>query len=81
MGWYQDQYFSNASARASWDASPCFAPQETLAKSPKAFIAIAECDLLAPEGLKYADLLRESGVEVEVEVYKGATHSIILLAG
>lgn len=81
MGWYQDQYLPNHADRANWDVSPCFAPRETLALSPKTFIAIAECDLLAPEGLRYADLLRESGVEVETKVYKGATHSILVTAG
>ncbi|KAF1809994.1 hypothetical protein P152DRAFT_461071 [Eremomyces bilateralis CBS 781.70] len=81
MTWYQDRYLPNPSDRANWDVSPCFAPPETLALSPKTFVAIAECDLLAPEGLRYAELLRKAGVEVETKTYKGATHSILVLAG
>lgn len=64
-----------------WKASPCFATKEMMGNSPKTFVAVAECDLLAPEGLAYAGALREAGVEVEVTVYKGATHSVLVLAG
>jgi len=81
MTWYRERYFTNLSDTKNWDASPCFAPANVLAKSPQTFIAIAECDLLAPEGIDYAQKLAEAGVETEMKIYKGATHSILILAG
>jgi acetyl esterase/lipase len=84
MTWYREMYFpseAGKSAAANWDASPCFAPEELLAKSPRTWIAVAECDLLAPEERAFAAKLRDSGVEVEVRVYEGATHSVLVLAG
>ncbi|GKT56535.1 lipase from carbohydrate esterase family ce10 [Colletotrichum tofieldiae] len=81
MAWYQDLYFSRPEDRTQWEASPCFAPTEVLARSPRTWLAVAEVDLLAPEGLKYAEQLRGAGVEVQTEVYKGATHSVLVLAG
>lgn len=82
MGWYQDLYFSRGDLdKKQWQASPCFAPRELLAKSPKTWLAVAGVDLLTTEGLAYAELLKENGVEVETEVYEGATHSVLVLAG
>lgn len=81
MTWYREKYFPNPSDAAKWDASPNFAPRELLAKSPKTFIAVADCDLLAPEALEYGKLLKEVGVDVEVNVVQGGTHSILILAG
>ncbi|KAK2773771.1 AB hydrolase superfamily protein [Colletotrichum kahawae] len=81
MTWYQNLYFPTHEDKKNWDASPCFAPRDVMARSPKTWIAIAEIDLLAPEGLKYAEQLKVAGVEVETKVYKGATHSVLILAG
>ncbi|EQB52015.1 hypothetical protein CGLO_08391 [Colletotrichum gloeosporioides Cg-14] len=81
MTWYQNLYFPNQEDKESWDASPFFAPKDIVGRSPKTWIAIAEIDLLAPEGLKYAEQLKDAGVEVETKVYKGATHSVLILAG
>ncbi|KAK2037758.1 hypothetical protein LZ31DRAFT_600200 [Colletotrichum somersetense] len=80
---YQDLYFAGRPEedRRRWDASPCFAPADVLARSPPTWLAVAEVDLLAPEGLAYADQLRGAGVDVRTEVYKGATHSVLVLAG
>ncbi|KAI0015726.1 Alpha/beta hydrolase fold-3 [Xylariomycetidae sp. FL0641] len=81
MKWYREKYFTDPRQAEKWDASPCFAPPETMAKSPKTFVGVAECDLLAPEALQYADALRATGVQTQVEIYKGATHSTLVLAG
>ncbi|KAK1961761.1 hypothetical protein LY78DRAFT_661850 [Colletotrichum sublineola] len=81
MSWYQDLYFACPEDRRQWDASPCFAPADVLARSPPTWLAVAEVDLLTPEGLAYADQLRDAGVDVQTEVYKGATHSVLVLAG
>lgn len=74
-------YFHFDDETRNWDASPCFAPMEVLQKSPTTFLAIAECDLLAPEAIQYGDSLQTSDVDVEVQLYSGATHSILILAG
>lgn len=85
MQWYRARYFAGPEAGAgarSWDASPCFAPREVLALSPRTFIGVAGCDLLAPEGERFAEqLVLEGGVDVRVEVYEGTTHPILVLAG
>ncbi|KAF3017849.1 hypothetical protein E8E14_012090 [Neopestalotiopsis sp. 37M] len=81
MTWYREMYFSSSSEATHWDASPCFAPTELLARSPQTFIAVSECDLLAPEALNFGESLKKAGVSTRVEIYKGATHSILVLAG
>jgi acetyl esterase/lipase len=81
MTWYREQYFRNPEDVKEWTASPCFAPQNLLAQSPKTCLLIAECDLLAPEALSYAKSLQKANVEVDVKVYRGATHSVLVLAG
>jgi acetyl esterase len=44
---------------------------------PSAFLAIAECDILADQNRLMADRLRAAGVRVEAHVYRGATHSFL----
>src|SRR4029450_11898020 len=44
---------------------------------PPAFVAIAECDILADQNRLMVDRLRAAGVEVESHVYPGATHSFL----
>jgi len=56
---------------SNWDASPNFAPRELLGKSPRTWIAVAECGILC----------RREGVEVEVNVYKGSTDPVLILDG
>ncbi|KAJ3950084.1 uncharacterized protein N0V96_001221 [Colletotrichum fioriniae] len=78
MGWYQDLYFSRGDLdKKQWQASPCFAPRELLAKSPKTWLAVAGVDLLTTEGLAYAELLKENGVEVETEVVHQISRKLV----
>lgn len=81
MKWYRGKYFVHSADAGLWNASPCFADEGTLSGSPSTFIAVAECDLLADEAISYGNQLKEVGVETTVKIYKGATHSILLLAG
>jgi len=81
MSWYRQQYLTNVADTKNWDASPCFAAPDLLSRSPSTFLAVAECDLLAPEGLQYGEKLQAAGVPTEMKVYQGATHSILVLAG
>jgi acetyl esterase/lipase len=81
MTWYRDLYFPSASEPWEWHASPVYAPAKLMALCPPTFLAIAECDLLAPEAKEYADSLTSQGVSVDKRVYTGGTHSLLVLAG
>jgi acetyl esterase len=48
-----------------------------LARLPPAFLAIAECDLLAEQNIAMAERLRAAGVAVNAVVYGGASHSFL----
>ncbi|KAF7346177.1 Abhydrolase-3 domain-containing protein [Mycena sanguinolenta] len=81
MLWFRDNYLPNKEDHTKWDASPIFAPDALLAKIPKTWIAVCECDILCGEGIAFGDKLRTVGVETEVEVYKGAPHPIMAMDG
>ncbi|CAK7198899.1 hypothetical protein SEUCBS139899_001567 [Sporothrix eucalyptigena] len=86
MQWYRNQYFGTDSAAAAkatieWTASPCYAPADLLAASPPTYLGIAGCDLLAPEAKAYGAQLAAAGVPIDVQVYAGGTHSVLILAG
>lgn len=55
-------------------ACPLLAPLEGL---PPAFLAIAECDILAEQNLELARRLQAAGVPAQGVVYRGASHSFI----
>lgn len=44
---------------------------------PPAFLAIAECDILAQQNVVMADKLRAAGVSVRAVVYEGTSHSFL----
>jgi acetyl esterase len=44
---------------------------------PPAFLAIAECDILAEQDRQMAERLQAAGVPVQSVVYRGASHSFI----
>lgn len=81
MGWYRSKYLLSEQDATHYLASPLLAPCGLLQKSPPTFIAVAGCDLLAPEETEFARLLKEGGVKVDLMIYKGATHSALVLAG
>lgn len=83
MQWYRQKYFGDDTEKqpAEWTASPCFAPADLLARSPPTFLAIAGCDLLAPEAIAFAEKLRAAGVPIDAQTYPGGTHSVLVLAG
>jgi acetyl esterase len=51
--------------------------QAALAGLPPAFLAVAECDILAEQSAEMAGRLRAAGVAAECVVYRGASHSFI----
>jgi acetyl esterase/lipase len=81
MLWYRRKYLQNEEDCLKWTASPNLAPTELLKKSPKTWVAVAECDLLAPEAIAYGKQLEEVGVDVEFKTYKGATYSLLAGSG
>lgn len=82
MLWYRDMWLPRgAQDRAVWLASVNQAPPELLAAMPPTWMAVAEADLLAPEGLAFAEQLREAGVEVRTVVLQGCTHQTLPLNG
>lgn len=57
---------------------PLVAPlRADLTGLPPAFVAIAECDILADCNHAFADKLAAAGVAVEAVTYRGATHSFL----
>lgn len=44
---------------------------------PPVFLVIAECDILAEQGIAMASRLREAGVETRSRTYSGAIHSFL----
>jgi acetyl esterase/lipase len=74
-------YLPNPGDWAKWDSSPIYAPDETFAKAPNAWIGVGECDILRDEGIFYGDKLKKFGKDVEVAVYKGGPHPIMAMDG
>lgn len=81
MLWFRNQYSLNSADWTKWDNSPIFAPEDYFKKSPPAWIAVAELDILRDEGIAYGEKLKKAGVPVEVKVYKGAPHPIMAMDG
>ncbi|KAF9564021.1 hypothetical protein CPC08DRAFT_748599 [Agrocybe pediades] len=81
MMWFRNNYLPNQEDWTKWDASPLFAPDELVRQLPGAWIAVCEKDILKEEGVQYGDKLAKAGVEVEIEVYKGAPHPIMAMDG
>jgi acetyl esterase len=58
--------------------NPLAAPlQARLDGLPPAFFAVPECDVLTEQSLAMIPKLRQAGVEVRDELYRGATHSFL----
>jgi acetyl esterase/lipase len=77
MLWFRKQYLPNEADRTKWDASPIFAPEDSFKKVPNAWIGVCELDLLRDEGIRYGEVLRKFGKEVEIKVYEKSPHPIM----
>lgn len=74
IAWFFNQYIPTEQ-RDDWRFAPLQAEDhEDLAP---ATLILAEADPLIDEGIAYADLLRASGNEVRLELYRGVTHDFI----
>ncbi|HSG91922.1 MAG TPA: alpha/beta hydrolase [Pseudomonadales bacterium] len=74
VAWFWDNYGGEADLCQDPLASPLRARFEGL---PPACLTLAQCDVLAEQGLRMAERLRATAVPVEATVYPGATHSFI----
>lgn len=73
-----DQYWSNYLRSPADAADPLACPARAkLEGLPPAFLAIAECDVLAEQNLVMAERMTAAGVEAKAVVYPGATHSFL----
>lgn len=55
MLWFRNLYLPEGADRTKWDNSPIFAPDETFATVPNAWIGVGECDILRDEGVFYGE--------------------------
>ena len=73
-----DVFWNNYVAEPAQLNDPLVAPlRADLTGLPPAFLAIAECDILADCNHAFAARLADAGVAVESRVYAGATHSFL----
>ena len=82
MLWFRNNYLPNQEDWTKWDASPFLAPDDLVSKLPKkAWIGVTELDILRDEGIQYGAKLSKVGIEVEIDLYKGAPHRIMIMDG
>jgi acetyl esterase len=74
VDWFFDHYI-DAKDRDDWRFAPMLAERHD-GLAP-AWIGLAECDPLVDEGVAYADLLRMTGVPVDIEIYHGVVHGFV----
>jgi acetyl esterase len=73
-----EQFWVNYLADPAQGANPLANPAKAdLAGLPPAFLAVAECDLLAGQSLAMAERFAAAGVAAETVVYPGACHSFL----
>jgi acetyl esterase len=70
----RERYLAGADP-ADPDASPLLAPD--LTGLPPTLVCVAEYDLLRPQGLRYAERLREAGVDTTVLDAAGLDHAFL----
>lgn len=61
--------------------SPIFADKERLAKLPPHWISAGGYDMLLDNAIRFADRLKEAGVEVVLQVHEGQQHVMEFMAG
>lgn len=74
MAGFWANYLASPADRLNPLANPARAELKGL---PPAFLAVAECDLLAGQSLAMAKRLEAAGVPAECRVYRGACHSFL----
>lgn len=75
IDYFFNLYIPNLTNREDWRFAPLMA--DDVEGVAPAWLGLAECDPLIDEGLQYADKLREAGVAVDLDIYRGVTHEFI----
>lgn len=75
MRWFRDHYVRSSADILDWRVSPLRA--ESLAGAAPAFVLFAGYDILADEGLAYAERLQEDGVPVVLRQWPGQIHGFV----
>ncbi|MEM1281915.1 MAG: alpha/beta hydrolase [Chlamydiota bacterium] len=78
MAWYTDHYLSKKSEGLDPLASPALGSVEGVCP---AALFIAGFDPLRDEGLAYGEMLKDSGIAVEIRLYEGVIHPVMNVAG
>jgi acetyl esterase/lipase len=83
MFWYQSLYLPNPADRKEWMASPILAENSVFKGRTiaKAYIKVAQVDVLRVEGVEYAKFLEGNGVKVDFKEYTGVPHAALAMAG
>lgn len=85
MLWYRDLWLGedhdHSASSGDWRLSLNHALDEQLLYMPPTFVAIGEEDLLAAEGLAFAEQLEGAGVDVDTMLLPGCPHAILAFAG
>lgn len=79
MIWFWDQYTTDPEQRREPHASPLRASLDQLKGLPTTLVITDEADVLRDEGEKYANRLREAGVDVTSVRVAGMVHDFLLL--
>jgi acetyl esterase len=77
MDWYIGHYLPDRRLAANWQASPYLV--ESVAGLCPSFVMTAGCDVVASEGMAYAERLRWAGVPVVEKPYPGQIHAFLAL--
>lgn len=71
---FNKNYFPDKSRRGEFAASPILGKREDFCGLPKALVITAGKDTLSPDGVEYARLLKQYGVECSLVGYPTAIH-------
>ncbi|KAL4991641.1 Alpha/Beta hydrolase protein [Aspergillus falconensis] len=80
MLWYRNHYLPNEKDWSNPEASPLFYTGDWSAL-PRALVMVGELDVLRSEGEKYAEKLKQAGVDVNLQVMKGMPHPFLAMDG
>jgi len=73
-----EEYYGNyCNGQNEADDPHVYPIRADLSGFPPVFLVIAECDILAEQGIAMASRLREAGVETHSRTYPGAIHSFL----
>lgn len=80
MLWYRNHYLPDEKSRAEPEASPLLY-DGGWEEQPRALVVVGELDVLRSEGEKYAQKLKDAGVEADLKIMKGMPHPFLAMDG